>query len=120
MSLNKEMIFGLLSFGGDNMKWPIVGHSIIEQNVSKNSTYTLDKNVLLRFFGDDTRPAANPSVKIEFPNGQVIEDNKTCFSFAGFLLFCPAGTKLTNASTASSYAPKIEYYDIRGYVDYNP
>jgi hypothetical protein len=24
MSLNKEMLFGLLSFGGDNMKWPIV------------------------------------------------------------------------------------------------
>ena len=120
MPLNKEMIFGLLAFGGDNMKWPIVDNSIIKQSVSRNSTYTLNKNVLLLDFGNTEQPVSATSVKIEFPDGQVIEEDRHFLSFLAFLLFCPAGTKFTNTSAASVYAPKIRYYDIRGYVDYNP
>lgn len=119
MSLNKEMIFGLLAFGGDNMKWPIVNNSVIEQSVAKNSTYTLDKDVLLLYFGSQDPQVVATSVKIELPDGQVIEEDKQVLSFAAFLLFCPAGTKFTNTTQMRAYSPKIKYYDIMGYTDYN-
>lgn len=120
MSLNKEMIFGLLAFGGDNMKWPIVYNDVFEQLVSKNSTYTLAKEILLRTFGYKSTNAG-ATLKIEFPDGQFMEHERGVgFSFEGFPLFCPAGTKFINTDTKYDDKLILRYYNISGYVDYNP
>lgn len=120
MSLNKEMIFGLLSFGGDDMKWPIVYNSINELSLSKNSTYTLDKDVLLRNFGNG-QGLGKANLKIEFPDGQFIEKEAVLeIPFGVLQLLCPAGTKFTNTDASSNYTPILRYYDIMGYVDYSP
>ena len=119
MSLNKEMLFGL-AFGSDNMKWPIVNNSIDELSVSKNSTYTLDKYVLLRNFGNGGG-LGKANLKIEFPDGQFIEKEAALeLPFSALHLLCPAGTKFTNTDASSNYTPILRYYDIMGYVDYSP
>lgn len=119
MSLNKEMLFGL-AFGSDNMKWPIVYNSLNELSVAKNSTYTLDKDVLLRNFGNGAG-IGKANLKIEFPDGQFIEKEAVAeLPFSTLPLLCPAGTKFTNTDAMSNYTPLLRYYDIMGYVDYSP
>ena len=115
MSLNKEMIFGL-AFGDDGMKWPIIKKPEVELSLPRNATYTLDKDILLLYFGFTT--GSSPSVKIEFPDGQVIEDTYSLY-FTDFPLFCPTGTKFTN-TVINKDTPTLAYLDIIGYVDYNP
>ena len=119
MSLNKEMIFGLV-FGGDNMKWPIVDSTGTEktENIGRNTTYTLEKDVMLTYWGFNNSNRLGANITIEFPDGSSI--TKEWRYIPNLPCLCPKGTKFITTNVNYQVNLKIDYYDILGYLSYNP
>lgn len=118
MSLNKEMLFGL-AFGGDDMKWPIVDSSEKKiERINPNTTYTLEKDVMLEYYGFHSSRKIEANITIEFPDGSSIT-KEWRYNPALFCL-CPKGTKFITTNVNYLVDLRIDYYDILGYLSYNP
>jgi hypothetical protein len=91
MPLNKEMIFGLLAFGGDDMKMvvPNKKESILVRG--NNTPITFNTPVLITSISNTDTHTDNIEYNITYPDDSTITLNRRDVNLTG--LYYPEGTK---------------------------
>jgi hypothetical protein len=73
---------------------------------------------MLTYWGFDNSSRLNANITIEFPDGSSI--TKEWRYIPNLPCLCPKGTKFITTNVNYQVNLRIDYYDILGYLSYNP
>lgn len=104
MSLNKEMIFGLLAFGGDNMTI-VPNKNSLSLLRGNNTPYTFSTPIIIRGIYNTSFPDSSEEYTITYSDGSSITSETGELNLEN--IYLPEGTKFELQTKSSKKYPTI-------------